>query len=275
MKQTIAGLLTEHFPPEKPKFKSPVVMVHGLWTGSWCWQRWATHFCNLGWDCWAVNLRGRVADEAEETLRKLSFARCVDDLTDLIASFSSPPLVLAHSMGALMALKVAEMKTMAALVLASPPPPQNLKVAKPRALRLLRLKYLLLMTLGRPFRLEEKDLRKIFWAPLPPSTQAEISCRIVPESPRLAGEFFRPRIGIELSRLRCPRLVLAGGKDQMIAPATSHAMAQWLGADFKEYPDQGHWIIEVDGEPIVRDIHRWVVQKLSDQILLAEFPPSL
>jgi hypothetical protein len=48
-------------------------------------------------------------------------------------------------------------------------------------------------------------------------------------------------------------------------------MAAWLGADFKEYPGQGHWLIERDGESIVRDIHRWIIQKLGEKILLAEF----
>jgi hypothetical protein len=44
-----------------------------------------------------------------------------------------------------------------------------------------------------------------------------------------------------------------------------------LGADFKEYPGQGHWLIERDGESVVWDIHRWIIQKLGEKILLAEF----
>jgi hypothetical protein len=48
-------------------------------------------------------------------------------------------------------------------------------------------------------------------------------------------------------------------------------MARSLGAEFKEYPGQGHWLIEHDGENVVRDIHRWIVQSLGEKILLAEF----
>ena len=41
----------------------------------------------------------------------------------------------------------------------------------------------------------------------------------------------------------------------------------------KVYPGHGHWPLgESEGETIVRDIHRWLVQKLGDEILLAEFP---
>ena len=48
-------------------------------------------------------------------------------------------------------------------------------------------------------------------------------------------------------------------------------MARWLGGDIKEYPDHGHWMMGEDsGEEIVRDIHRWVVQRLGEEILLAD-----
>jgi len=48
-------------------------------------------------------------------------------------------------------------------------------------------------------------------------------------------------------------------------------VAKWLGGEFREYPRQGHWLIEQDGENIVRDIHRWIIQKLGEKILLADF----
>ena len=270
MNQTICGLLADHYLAERAKFKSPLVLVHGLWTASWCWQAWATHFCNLGWDCWAVNFRDRFASADDRPLQDLSLARFAEDLVRVASSFSFPPVVLAHGLGALVALKAAEGTNISALVLASPSPPKNLEITKSRALRLLRLKYLPLMLLRRPFRLEEKDLRKTLLVPLPGSVQNEISRRIVPESSQLAAEFFHSRVHIDQSLVRCPRLVLAGSEDQIIPPTFSRELAQWLGADYKEYRDQGYWIIEVNGEAIVRDIHRWLIHELSDSVLLTE-----
>ena len=49
---------------------------------------------------------------------------------------------------------------------------------------------------------------------------------------------------------------------------------EWLRGwveNSKSIPGQGHWLIEHDGETIVRDIHRWIIQKLGEKILLAEF----
>jgi hypothetical protein len=48
-------------------------------------------------------------------------------------------------------------------------------------------------------------------------------------------------------------------------------MAQTLGADFKDYQGHGHWMMEEEGwEAIVNDIHRWLVQRLGEKLLLAE-----
>jgi hypothetical protein len=58
--------------------------------------------------------------------------------------------------------------------------------------------------------------------------------------------------------------------DVAVPPGVARAFAAWLGADFREYPGQGHWMIESDGETIVRDVHRWLIHKLGEQILLVE-----
>jgi pimeloyl-ACP methyl ester carboxylesterase len=274
MKRTLAGLLTEYYPPEKPKFRAPLLLVHGLWAGSWCWQTWATHFCNLGWDCWAINFSGRSRVAADTSLHSFTLASATEDLkraVDSLSSLASPPVVLAHSGGSLAALKAAaEEATMSALVLASPVCSRNAQVPRSRALRLLHLKYLPLMLLRRPFRIEERDLRKFFLPPLAESVQAEILRGIVAESSQFAGEFFKPGLDIEPERIFCPRLIVAGTEDQITPRFTTRNIARWLNADFKEYPNQGHWIIEANAESIVRDIHRWLVQRLGDRVLIAE-----
>src|SRR5947199_9451898 len=105
MKQTVAGLLIERYPPEKPKFRSSVLLVHGLWATGECWQTWATHFSNLGWDCRAVNLPGRIQATNLTILQDLDLHLAVEELARVVTSFSPPPLGLAHGVGALLAVK--------------------------------------------------------------------------------------------------------------------------------------------------------------------------
>jgi pimeloyl-ACP methyl ester carboxylesterase len=271
MKQLIAGLPAHHYPPEQTKFKSRLLLVHGVWSGPWCWQSWATHFCNLGWDCTAVNLRGRASENPLGNLSSLSFNDCVRDLGEVIRSFSSPPVLVAMNLGALMALKALAESKLAALILVSPTPPGNLAAARSRAQRLLWLKYRLLLFLRRPFRIDDKDFRVHFLTPLPESLQISLSRQTVPEASALVREFLTPSIGLEPGPLSCPLLVLGGTHDKLTPAPTSNRLAQWLGGEFREYPTQSHWLIEYDGEDIVRDIHRWIIQTLGEKILLAEF----
>jgi pimeloyl-ACP methyl ester carboxylesterase len=272
MEKWIGGLLADASPPEKPKFKSPLILIHGLWSGSWCWHQWATHFSNLGWECWAINFRGRFEGRPLEALKALTFQDCVEDLRRVIRAASFAPVVVAHSMGGLIAQKAFEEEKVSALVLLSSLPPGEVKNAMPQALRLLRLKYLPLIFLHRPFRLEERDLRQSWLASLPESQHPDILKRMVADSSHLISEFFNRRAEVDSGRIRCPVLVIGGCKDRVVDTAALREMAQKLGADLKEYPNRGHWMMgEQGGEEIVRDIHRWVIQKLGEEILLAEF----
>jgi len=272
MEMWIGDLLVDVSPPEKPKFKSPLILVHGLWSGSWCWHPWGTHFSNLGWECWAVNFRGRVEEGADRIRKHLNFEACVEDLKRVIRNASFPPVLAAHSLGGLVAQKAAEEENLSALILLSSVPSQEIQTATPRSLRLLRLKYAPLIFLRRPFRLEERDCRRIWLASVPAGRQPDILRRMVPESSYLVREFFDRRIEVHPERIRCPVLVVGGEQDQAVPIASLRQMAQWLGGDFKEYPRHGHWMLgESGGEIIVRDIHRWVVQRLGEKILLAEF----
>ena len=273
MKKRIGELLADASPPERLKFKPPLVLIHGLWTGSWCWREWATHFSNLGWDCLAINFRGRAGESNHEVLKNLTFAQCVKDLKAASRAFSFPPIFLAHCLGGLTALKVLEGEKLSALILLSSLPPAQIKMVTPQASRLLRLKYRPLIFLGRPFGLEEADFRRSWLASLSESHQSNTIEGMVPDSSRLISEYFKRRIEIDPMRIDCPILVVGGGDDRVVPAASSLEMAQWLGADFKEYPSHGHWMMEEgEGERIVREIHRWLVQKLGEEILLTEPP---
>lgn len=267
MHRSLAGLPADHYPPESLKFRSSIVFVHGLWTGSWCWQTWATHFCNLGWDCFAINLRGRFGQNPLAELQRLSFADCIRDLAAALKSFAFPPVVAGLNLGASLALQAAQLADVSAVVLVSPAQLRGVKVARSRSLRLLWVKYFMLIYLRRPFRIDQKDFSNYFLTGLPAGS---ICQRTVPDSSLLVREFFAPTAAIRRHPLTCPILVLAGSDDSIIPVASHRESADWLGADLKEYPSQGHWLLEADSETVVRNVHRWLVHTLGDKIILTD-----
>ena len=272
MERRIAGLVVDVALPEKPKFKSPLILIHGLWSASWCWNAWGTHFCNLGWECWAINFPGRTGENDIEVLERLTFRDCLAGLEKVIAAAPFPPVLMGHDLGGLIAQKAAEEEKISALILVSTLPPRGMREVLPRVLRLLRLKYWPLIFLGRPFSLQVKDFRRIGLAAAKKGQNPEILRSMIPDSSHLIKEFFSRRVEVNPTRSRSPVLVISAREDRVVASSSLREMAQRLGADFKEYAEHGHWIIgEEGGQGIVRDIHRWVVQTLGEEILLAEF----
>jgi pimeloyl-ACP methyl ester carboxylesterase len=269
MATTLGGIAAEFFPPEAVKFKRPLLLVHGPWTGSWCWREWATHFANLGWECWAANWPARQGSDAQE-LAALSFDRCVEDVRTAIRTLSSP-VVLAHSFGGLIALKAAYREPASALIFLSGP--LTLRAAGSEALRSFRLKYSPLIFLRRPFVLQEKDLVSFWLRSVPQSRRRLITSTMVTESAVLIRDLLLGLPERGEPPLSIPALVVGGLGDALIPTGALRARAMELGAELLEYPDHGHWLFgENNGERIVRDVHRWVIRKLGQGILLADFP---
>ena len=271
MKRTISGILTETFPPENPKFRSPLILVHGPWSGSWCWREWAVRFSNLGWDCWAVNFRGRAEEKTLEPVAQVTFGDCLGDLKQVMRAAGSSPVLLGHSLGGLAALKAAEgERTSAVIVLSAPFLGSGVKEPG-HSLRLLRLKYLPLIFLRQPIRIKEKDFCSYWLASVPEYRRAAVLNGVVVESGYLAKEFFRPAVSLDPKSVRCPVLVLGGTEDRIVSVESLRQMAQTLGADFNDYQAHGHWMMVEEGwEAIVNDIHRLLVQRLGEELLLAE-----
>ena len=268
MENRSAPLPIDLYSPEREKYKAPLILIHGLWSASTCWMPWATHFANLGWECRAVNLRGRFGENAATDLKRLTFEECVDDVRQALRAAPFPPVVLAHDLGASIALEAAAENKLSALVLVAPLSPES---ELPRAVKLLRLKYRPLLFLRRPFRLEESDFRKLWLGS--GSQDGDGGDCLVADAPALVDAFFARRLNLARETAPWPTLIAAARDDRIVAPAAQQIFAGRLGAEFREYTG-GHWLIgEAGGEEVVRDLHRWIVQKAGGEILLEQPPP--
>ena len=268
MEKRIAHVSVDLSLPEKPKFKSPLILVHGLWSGGWCWSHWSTRFSNLGWECWAVNFRGRSKGKSLEGFADLTFDHCVEDLRRVIGAAHSPILV-AFGFGGLAALKAAELETVSSLILLSPLQPGAMTKTSARPLRLLRLKYLPLLSLGWPIRITEKDFARLWLSSLPVEGRGLVLRDLVPESSHLVKMLFQRSVSVRNDHLHCPVLVLGGTEDPVVPMESVRSTAQWLGAQCREYPGHAHWMLGEEGwEEIVNDSHRWLVQSLGEAILV-------
>ncbi|KAL4445877.1 hypothetical protein ABPG77_009076 [Micractinium sp. CCAP 211/92] len=91
--------------------RPPLLFVHGSYHGAWCWrERWMPYFAAAGYECYAVSLRGQGGSDrktpAGEPLKVSGdLDSLTDDLASVVAALPSPPVLVAHSFGALLAEK--------------------------------------------------------------------------------------------------------------------------------------------------------------------------
>lgn len=105
--------------------RPPLLFVHGAFIGAWCWaEHFLPHFAALGHDVWAVNLRGH--GEGERTTDLESVDDYVADLLLAIEEIGEAPVLVGHSMGAIVVQRAARRAAALGLSLLAPVPPQGL-----------------------------------------------------------------------------------------------------------------------------------------------------
>ncbi len=99
-------------------------MVHGANCGGWCFETFGSVFEARGFECLAPDLVGPGADKANgiEKLTGVGIADYLAQMRDLVAQLPRKPILLGHSMGAVIAQRLAAEDLAEKLVLVSPAP---------------------------------------------------------------------------------------------------------------------------------------------------------
>ena len=261
MRTHIGPLVVDVYPPERDKFRSRIIMVHDLWVGGWCWHEWATRLCNLGWECWSLNLKERTGSTKPGGTPRDAVA----DLRAVLAEAPFPPVLLGHGMGVRIALAAAE-RDISAGVLVAPEITAHLDEL-PKAMRLLRLRYLALLMMRRPIRIRPADFRQLWLNAVPEARARQITAALTPEAPQMVRALFERSPDLEVPAVRFPALVLGGAADQVAPSRAVRDFARDLGADYLEAGERGRWLLDDHpGEDLVSHAHRWLVRTLGEGI---------
>ena len=102
--------------------RHPLLFVHGAWHGAWCWELFMGWFAARGWDTHAIDLRGHGASDSDRSLRRTRIKHYVEDLADVVDSLETTPIIIAHSMGGLVAQRLLESRQVPGAVLLAPVP---------------------------------------------------------------------------------------------------------------------------------------------------------
>ena len=234
------GLYIESWLPERRSRRKPLLFVHGELGGSWLWERFLGYFAARGWEGHALNLRNHYWSQTAEP-EELSFESYVEDVAAAMDRLGPGVVVVGHGLGALLAMKAAERRTAAALVLIAPELPLDVR--------------------GRAEAHEIRDVLDVYgraqigWATLPERlrrdhpdlTLADVLQiqHLLGQKPRESGRARRTvlrGVRVDPEALRSvPRLVIAGGLDGSLRVDLAEALATWLGAQYQPFGAHSHY----------------------------------
>ncbi|MBI2890686.1 MAG: alpha/beta hydrolase [Nitrospirae bacterium] len=219
------------------------MFVHGAWHAAWCWaENFFPYFASRGFTCYAPNLRGHGDGGDHSLLRRARFHDFVQDLGRLIEWLETPPILVGHSMGGMVALSCSRLFQIQGLVFLASATPRDAVVSP---LRFFMQSPGAILESLRTRRLDavaaspEQTRKWLFSPDLPTPLLLDYHRRMQGESFRafvdLVGEAFRPVAAPDV-----PTLVVGGRSDQMYRPWQTHATARRLRAECAILPGLAH-----------------------------------
>jgi len=253
----VDGLTVEAARPPRADHR-PVVFIHGYFADASIFTRWLPFFAERGFPAYAVNLRGRADSRPGTDIGRVSVADFVDDAS-LVSRSLDRPFVVGHSMGGLIAQKLAERGEAHALALICPAPPRGISVLS-RQLVAKQLKYLPALLASRPVRPSAADLKEIVLNRVPPADQDAILARLVPDSGRAGRQMSLTGVPVDERRVRCPVLAMTCDDDRFIPQRVVERVAAKYRAPVHLMARHGHMLpCEPGWEAAAEIIARWAV----------------
>lgn len=241
----------------------PLLMLHGMFGGSWYFEKYQRFFAARGWPAYALDLRGHHGSRPVERLGQVSIADFVADALEASRGIADrhegqSPAVIGHSMGGLLAQKLAETGTVAAAVLLCAAPPHGISLVTPTLL-LKQLKHLPALLGSRPVTGTPADHEQLTFHRVPETDRADLVARLVPESGRAGREISLGAVRVDPRAVRCPVLSVSAAEDRFVPARVGARIAAKYHASHWILPAHAHFIVWEPGwEEPANDIERWL-----------------
>jgi pimeloyl-ACP methyl ester carboxylesterase len=237
--------------------RRPVLFIHGYFATASVFTAWLPFFAARGVPAFAINLRGRAGSRMSFDLGRASINDFVDDASTVARHLGSPAVV-GHSMGGLIAQRLAERGESHATVLISPAPPRGISVMSPR-LAIKQLKYLPAIFRSQKVVPAREDLREIVFNRVPSSMQDAILDELVPDSGRAGKEMSISGVPVDRDRIHGPMLVIGARDDHFIPVSIAERVAKRYGAPIRILEGRGHMsVIEPGWEALAESVDQWI-----------------
>lgn len=251
-----------------------IVMIHGMWGGSWYWENYKKFFEGKDYHCITPTLRFHDMDPKEPAHPQLGTTSLLDYVEDLekeIHQLDAVPILMGHSMGGLLAQMLGSRGLAKAVVLLTPASPSGIFALVPSVIRSFWSGMTKWGFWRKPMRQTYNEAIYSMLRLLPNEERKRVFGQFVYESGQAAfeiGFWFLDRKGasrVDETKVTCPMLTVAGGRDR-ITPACVvwkvHKKYRTVST-YRKFPNHAHWVI---GEPGWQEVAEYVSDWL-DRVL--------
>ena len=247
-----------------------IVLIPGLWMTALSWKHWARHYTDKGYRVIAANWRGIEGDIEQlrrdpSTFTSLGLPEVVDHYEQIIGELETPPIIIGHGFGGLIAQVLLDRGCGAAgVAIASAP----VKGIARLPLSVLKLAFSVFgkSHSNKTASLTAEQFHRAFANSLTETESLDAFKRYVVPAPNrvLLQTAFANFISHTAATVnfrndtRAPLLLLAGGKDRVVPSSLVRANFELYReskaeTDYKEFRDRTHFIIGQDGWEKVAD----------------------
>jgi pimeloyl-ACP methyl ester carboxylesterase len=243
------------------KDRPPVLFIHGAFVTHHSNAGWMAEFAKRGWGGVSPSRRGRLG-VGPERAEGLTIADYVDDTLKVIAAMDAVPVVVGHSLGGLIAQKLAELgKCRAAILLA--PAPAAMLTAQPVALPSY-LPMLPRILTGAALIPPAGTCSRIVLNRMPEEARPAIHGSLVHESGKVYREMIFGSFKVDAGKVKCPMLVMGAAEDRIVSPSLAAWTARRYGAELRMYDGHAHLLLAEPGwEKIASDAIGWLEANLN------------
>ena len=250
-------------------------MIHGMWGTGDQWSNYRSFFEDKGYNVVTPTLRhhvrGQTANPALGTTSLLDYAA---DLEQEIRALPDKPIIIGHSMGALLAQILCARDLGKAGIFLTPAAPRGIIALTPSVIKSFRR---IMLTWGFWRKPTLPTFEEAYYSVynLLPEDEARVEYdRLAHDSGQAVFEVgFALLDGkraseVDASKITCPVLTAGAAKDRITPTSVIRKIANRYKrtGDYKEFPHHAHWVLGGDGwEDVAGYCHDWMGHKLTSK----------
>jgi pimeloyl-ACP methyl ester carboxylesterase len=241
-----------------------LVMIHGIGLGPWFWEPWMDKLSER-FRVLALSLPGHGEPPEDAGLSEV-----IAGVESVISALPEPPILVGHSMGALVAQILATRHPLRGLILISPLPPGQIFVRPDRNMIRQSLGLLPAFLQKKPLHISLAGYRALGLNLLSEEEVQRWFPKICPWPWALARDLLRPP-RVDPMAVRCPVLVLLGKEDRLVPWQKGRILGDLYEAVVWRYDNLAHSPpLEPDGQRMLQDLLGWAENPVRPEVLESE-----